>query len=33
MESTKFYGLSMNQPLSYDEIEMWHGLPDLYMKN
>ena len=21
----------MLQPLSYDEIEMWHGHPDLYM--
>ena len=21
----------MSQPLTYDEIEMWHGHPDLYM--
>ena len=25
------YGHSMSQPLTYDEIEMWHGHPDLYM--
>ena len=21
----------MSQPLPYDEIEMWHGDPDIYM--
>ena len=33
MDSTNFYGHSMIQPLPYDEIEMWHGHPDLYMNN
>ena len=32
MDATKLYGYSMIQPLPYDEIEMWHGHPDLYMK-
>ena len=31
-DSTNLYGHSMIQPLPYDEIEMWHGHPDLYMK-
>ena len=31
MDSTNLYGHSMSQPLPYDEIEMWHGHPDLYM--
>ena len=31
MDATLSYGHSMNQPLPYDEIEMWHGHPDLYM--
>ena len=33
MDATNFYGQSMNQHLHYDEIEMWHGHPDLYMKD
>ena len=33
MDSTNLYGHSMSQPLPYDEIEMWHGHPDLYMNN
>ena len=31
MDATNLYGHSMSQPLPYDEIEMWHGDPDLYM--
>ena len=31
MDATNFYGHSMIQPLPYDEIEMRHGHPDLYM--
>ena len=31
MDATNLYGHSMSQPLPYDEIEMWHGHPDLYM--
>ena len=31
-DATNLYGYSMSQPLPYDEIEMWHGHPDLYMK-
>ena len=31
MDATNFYGHSMSQFLPYDEIEMWHGHPDLYM--
>ena len=31
MDATNLYGHSMCQPLPYDEIEMWHGDPDLYM--
>ena len=23
----------MSEPLPYDEIEKWHGHPDLYMNN
>ena len=30
-DSNNLYGHSMSQPLPYDEIEMWHGDPDLYM--
>ena len=33
MDATKIYGNSMIQPVLYDEIEMWHGHLDLYMKN
>ena len=31
MDATNLYGYSMSQLLPYDEIEMWHGHPDLYM--
>ena len=31
MDATNLYGHSMYQILLYDEIEMWHGHPDLYM--
>ena len=31
MDATKLYGHSMSHLLPYDEIEMWHGHPDLYM--
>ena len=31
IDATKLYGHSMSQPLPYDEIEMWHGHPDLHM--
>ena len=31
MHATNLYGHSMSQLLHYDEIEMWHGHPDLYM--
>ena len=31
MDATNLYGHSMCQFLHYDEIEMWHGHPDLYM--
>ena len=31
IDSNNLYGRSMRQPLHYDEIEMWHGDPDLYM--
>ena len=31
MGATILYGHSMSQLLPYDEIEMWHGHPDLYM--
>ena len=31
MDATNLYGRSMIQPLPYDETEMWHGHPDLYM--
>ena len=32
MDATNLYGHSMSQTLPYDEIEMWHGQPDLCMK-
>ena len=32
MDATNLYGLSMIQPLPYDDIGMWHRHPDLYMK-
>ena len=31
MDATNLYGQSMIQPLPYDEVEMRHGHPDLYM--
>ena len=31
MDTTNLYGHSMSQPLPYDENEMWHGHPNLYM--
>ena len=31
VDANNLYGHSMSQPLHYDEIEMWHGHPDLYM--
>ena len=31
-DANNLYGHSMSQPLPYDEIEMWHDHPDLYMK-
>ena len=30
-DATNLYGHSMSQSLPYDEIEMWHGHPDLYV--
>ena len=30
-DSTNLYGHSMSQLLPFDEIEMWHCHPDLYM--
>ena len=32
LDANNLYGQSMSQPLPFDEIEMWHGHPDLYMK-
>ena len=31
MDATNLYGHSTIQLLPYDDIEMWHGHPDLYM--
>ena len=31
MDATNLYGHSMSQLLPFDEIEMWHGHPDLHM--
>ena len=31
MDATIFHGHSMTQIVPYDEIEMWHGHPDLHM--
>ena len=31
MDATILYGHSMSQSLPFDEIEMWHDHPDLYM--
>ena len=33
IDATNLYGLPMSQILPIDEIEMWHGHPDFYMKN
>ena len=30
-DANNLYGHSMSQPLPYDEIELWHGHPDLLM--
>ena len=30
-DANNFFCHSRSQPLSYDEIEMWHGHPDLYI--
>ena len=30
MDATNIYGHSLSQMLPYDEIDMWHGHPDLY---
>ena len=32
MDVTNLYGHSMSQRLAYEENEIWHGHPDLYMK-
>ena len=32
MDATNLYGHSMSHPLVYDEIGVWHGHPDLYIK-
>ena len=32
IDATNLYGHSMSQKIPYDEVEMWHGHPDLYMK-
>ena len=29
IDATNLYGHSISQPLPYDEIDMWHGHPDL----
>ena len=31
IDATNLHGRSMIQPLPYDEIEKWHGHPDLYV--
>ena len=31
MDATVLHGHSKSQMLPYDEIEMWHGYPNLYM--
>ena len=30
-DANNLYGHSLSHPLPYDEIEMWHGIKDLYM--
>ena len=32
IDATNLYRHSMSQVLPYDETEIWHGHPDLYMK-
>ena len=32
IDATNLYGHSMSQVLPYDEIGMWHGHPEFYMK-
>ena len=31
IDAENLFGYSMSQLLPYDEIEMWHGHPNLYM--
>ena len=31
VDATNLYGHSVSQTLPYDEIELWHGHPDLHM--
>ena len=31
VDTNNFYGWAISQSLRYDEIELWHGHPDLYM--
>ena len=33
MDATILYGHSMSQMLPFDELELWHGHPDLYLSN
>ena len=33
IDAENLFGHSMSQLLPYDEIEMWHGHPDLYMNS
>ena len=33
VDANKYYGHLMSQMLGDDESEIWHGHPDLYMKN
>ena len=32
IDANNLYGHSLSQPLPYDETEMWHGHPDIYIK-
>ena len=31
IDANNLYGYAMSECLPYDEIEIWHGHPDLYM--
>ena len=33
VDAKNLYGHSMSQLLPYDESEMWHGLPGLFLNN